>query len=464
VKFVTFHRVGERGERGEGAPVLLSFAFACLTAACVSPPPAPAFVPRRRSLTVMAPNDGVKAFNSSFGVGNWKALGPYIDLLLTKRSAAVPATMLTAVYTDVDMCSNLTGPGHNDYPAPDCTAWPADAFYTQPGHPERALSSKYGGFLQRSGDPSSPTMRALSLALFKSALADGHEDLVYLDDANPPEEGYGAFCWGVPSMLAGSGECEGAPGGTAHGPYGAGPAGWVKGMRALIGASPKPVVLNGLAGYAGHGPSVVAGLVASEHNAWGAACDGCFYGYSNTPTNRFLWSGALFLARLDGALHITGAGKNVIVVNASVTDPAMRERALSDIMLYYDPDHSWFWDAACGERSHIRVCPEAALTFYRPVRPYPKDSGDLQAPGGTLVREFEACYAEGRPAGPCAAVVNPDAYASMPRPTLHHAYAHTLTITGSSLCVCYGDSGSVAFGGPPAPATLPPASGYVLFR
>jgi hypothetical protein len=52
----------------------------------------------------------------------------------------------------------------------------------------------------------------------------------------------------------------------------------------------------------------------------------------------------------------------------------------------------------------------------------------------------------------------------MPRPALHHAYAHTLTITGSSLCVCYGDSGSVAFGGPPAPATLPPASGYVLFR
>ena len=95
---------------------------------------------------------------------------------------------------------------------------------------------------------------------------------------------------------------------------------------------------------------------------------------------------------------------------------------------------------------------------------YPKDSRDLERPGGAMVREFEACYDSGKAVGPCAAVVNPDPDASVALGRLHHVYAHSLRVAGTSLCQCYGDTGSLSLSGPPAPRQLPAASGYVLFR
>jgi hypothetical protein len=447
-----------------GAMILVASLAAALIAFAAAPPAA-SFTPRTHSLTVADLNDGAQAFNSTFGSGNWSALDPYVDMVLLNRSQHVPQRMKTMLYLDVGMCSGSTGPGRNEYPFPDCADWPADAFYAQPGHPERLLTGQYAGhILQRPGNPASSAMRALTLAAIERALGNGDDDLIEFDDSAPPEEWYGRLCWGAPIPGPGADDCVGAPGGKAHGPYGDGPAAWVRGMRRLIAALPRPAVISGLAGYSGNGPSATAALVAESPNAWGAICDSCFFGGSAIPSNKFMWSGPVFRARLDGALRVTGAGKNVIVINSVVLDTQARARALADIMLFYAADRTWFWQAPCGRRSHIRVCPEAALTFYQPVAPYPSRSRDLEVKGGALVREFAACYAAGRPLGPCASVVNADPYSDQPLPRLQHEYAHTLRITGDSLCVCYGDSGSVSAEGPAPPERLPAASGYVLFR
>lgn len=447
--------------------MLVFAAWACLVLACPASSTAPPVEPvRTHSLTVVTTNDGAKAFDSSFGNGNWKALGPYVDLVLRPRSPAVPEGMKTAMYLDVNQCSDRTGPGKNDFAIPDCSGWPPGAFYSQPGYPDRALTTKAGGIKQRFGDPDSTSMRTLTLQAVTTSLHDdGDYDLFYLDDASPPEGFYAEQCWGTPSFAPGAEACAGAPGGKARGPFGGGPENWVRGMRKLVDALPRRVVLNaGIAADAAHVQSPAARLVAEDPHIWGAVCDGCFYGYDAVPKNRYQWSGPLLRGRLDGLIHVTAAGKNVIMVDPAATDPAARERALADVMLFYDADRTWFWYAPCGERSHIRVCPEAALTFYRPVRAYPKDSRDLETPGGALVREFEACYDAGKPVGPCAAVVNPDPDASVALGRLHHLYAHSLRVAGTSLCQCYGDTGSLSLSGPPAPQTLPAASGYVLFR
>lgn len=411
----------------------------------------------------MAPNDGAAAFDSSFGAGNWKALSPYVDLLIAPRTKTVPKDMLAAQYFDANLCSNAVGPGKNAYALPDCSAWPADAFYSQPGHPERALSTKASGILQRFTDPASSAMRSLTLGVLESAIARYGDDLVYLDDASPPQSFYGRMCWGTPSLEGGTGACEGAPGGTARGPF-ASEEQWAFGMRRLIDGVSRRVVLNGgLSADAAHVPTPANRLIASDANVWGAACDGCFYGNAPGPRNKYLWSGSVLLTGLDGIMHAIGAGKNVIMVDYALTDPAARARALADVMLFYHPDRTWFWYNVCGPHSHIRVCPEAALTFYRPLRPYPKDVRDVSEPGGAFAREFAACYDSGKPVGPCAAVVNPEPEKAVALPALRGNYAHTLRISGLSLCTCYGDDGSLAFDGPAPPGSLPPASGYVLF-
>jgi hypothetical protein len=224
------------------------------------------------------------------------------------------------------------------------------------------------------------------------------------------------------------------------------------------------VVFNGLAGYDGkEATAAITSVVIGAPNAWGAMCDTCFYGIEDHQ-NPWLWTSPILEERLDGMMRVIAAGKSVFVVNPSVTSPAIRARALADIMLAYDPDRLWQWGDACGERSHIRACPEAALTFYAPYRPYPKNTATLAAPGGTYVREFAQCFDNGRLLGACATVVNPDRLAARPAPALRNAYRHSLVIHGTALCNCYGEPGAIFENGPAMPSPLPPASAYVIFQ
>jgi len=426
---------------------------------------------RIHSPTLAAAFDSRREIDAAFGWDNFQALAPYLDLVMTGpgelNTRVRVAGLKTMLYLDMNLCSGRSGTGANRYAGPDCADWPASAFYTQEGHTDRALTASYNGWiLQRIGDPASPEWQARAARALRDFTAHDQFELIEIDDATAPDEFYGALCWGAGGVGQGRYDCASAPGGAAHSPYGArySRARWQAGEAALARLSPTPVVFNGLHGYDKHEslPAIVE-VVLAEPNAWGAMCDTCFYGTAGLP-NPFLWTHPILDVRLNAILQVIGAGKNAVVINGNQRDPSARSRALADIMLAYDPDRLWQWGSACGTVSMIHACPEAALTFYSPYRPYPKSTADLLDKSGNYVREFRACYDAGRSVGPCAAVVNPDLLLPHFSPALHQTYRHRLVIQGTSLCTCYGDSGSLSEDGAALPPIVPPASGYVLFR
>jgi hypothetical protein len=426
---------------------------------------------RAHSPTLAAAFDSRREIDAAYGWGNFRALAPYLDIVMTGpgelNSHVRAGGLKTMLYLNLNLCSGRRGVGANRYAGPDCADWPASAFYTQDGHPDRALTASYNGWiLQRVGDPGSPEWQTRSGAAFREFTAHDRFELIEIDDASAPDEFYGSLCWGAGHVGEGHYDCASAPGGEARPPFNArfSRAEWQAGEAALARSAPNPVVYNGLQGYDKHEslPAIVPVVLAAP-NAWGAMCDACFYGIGG-HLNPYLFTRPILDVRLDGIMRIIGAGKNVVVINGAQRDPGARARALADIMLAYDPERLWQWGSACGNVSMIHVCPEAALTFYSPYAPYPKSTASVTDASGNYVREFGACYNGGRYVGPCAAVVNPDLFMPHPRPALRNVYRHTLTISGTSLCNCYGDSGSVSQSGGGWPPIIPPASGYVLFR
>jgi hypothetical protein len=399
---------------------------------------------------------------------------PYIDLVLAPPSRVDvnvrAGGLATIVYLDPNFCSGSYPVGPNPYASPDCANFPGDAFYQDPSG--NVLTVSYNGRIQqRVGNPSAPMLQSSVLAYLRALLAGNAFDLVEIDDATIPTSNYpGTMCWGVGTFSGGTYSCAGAPGGPAMPSSFLAPnvlASWQSGEAALGASFPHGVIYSGLQGgnLAGHGePAPIASVVTGLPNAWGAMCDSCFY----TTTNPFTVTGPVLNGRLGGIMQVVGAGKNVVVVNGAVTDPVARVRGLAETMLVYSVEHVWEGNAwenePCGTQSFIHVCPEAALTFYDAYKPYPTSPASLADPGGTYSREFAACYDGGALIGPCAAIVNPDVYHAHPLPALQNVYAHTLTLSGTSLCQCFGDSGSASLTGPAPPATLPPATGIVLFR
>lgn len=427
-------------------------------------------VRRTHSPTMAAVNDPRREIDAAFGWDNFRALAPYLDIVVTGpgslNTQVRAAGLKTVLYLDPNLCSARRGPGANPYAGPDCSDWAANAFYTEDGYPERALTASYNGsILQRVGDPSSSEWQTRLGAAFREATAHDRFELIEIDDATAPDEFYGDLCWGAAKVGEGRYDCANAPGGEARAPYNArySRAAWQAGEAALARFAPNPVIYNGLQGYDKHEslPAIVPVVLAAP-NAWGAMCDGCFYGVGAHP-NPYVFTHPILDVRLNGIMRLIGAGKNVVVVNGSQRDPGSRARALAEIMLAYDPDRLWQWGSVCGTVSMIHVCPESALTFYAPYGPYPTSTAAVADPGGNYVREFGACYDAGRPVGPCATVVNPDLVVPHGRPALRHTYRHTLVIAGTSLCNCYGDSGSLSENGPALPPIVLPASGYVLF-
>jgi len=425
---------------------------------------------RTHSPTMSMVFDSRRDIDATFGWDNFRALAPYLDVVVTGpgdlNTHARAAGLKTMLYVDVNLCSGTRGEGANRYARPDCSDWPGAAFYSQDGHADRALTASYNGWiLQRIGDPASPQWQARSAAAFREFAARDRFDLIEVDDATAPDEFYGGLCWGAGHAAEGRYDCESAPGGEARSPFNArySRAAWQAGEAELARLAPSPVVYNGLQGYDKHEslPAIVAVVLAAP-NAWGALCDTCFYGTGGRP-NPYLWTHPILDVRLNGIMRIIGAGKNAVVINSSQRDPGARTRALAEIMLAYEPERLWQWGGACGSVSMIHACPEAALTFSSPYGAYPASTASVADSSGNYVREFRACYDAGRLVGPCAAVVNPDLLVPHGAPALHGTYRHTLVIQGSSLCACYGDSGSLSENGAAMPPIVAPATGYVLF-
>jgi len=407
-------------------------------------------------------------------MSNWSAAAKYVDLVFGPWGASYNAAVraggiMTAGYIDVNLCSGSFPNGSNPYAEPDCAKLSSDAFYSQSGNPQNALSASYNGqIVDEFGNPASASLQAAALAAVQAQLAGlGPLDLVQFDDAATPDEYYQPTkCWGDGTPTGSGYSCNVAPGGTATAPYGSvySRSQWKSGEAALTAMMPIPVVLNGV-GASAQGKetsAAVASVAASAGNAWGGECDTCFFGTSAGVANQWAWSGPLLDNNLTSVMSVVAAGRNLIVVNEDVTDTGRRARALADIMLIYDPNHVYVANAPCGGVSHIHACAEQGLTFYAPRKPYPTSPSALASNTGVYVREFGACYNRGSAIGPCAAVVNPDPTGSHAIPLLSTIYRHTLVLQGTGPCNCYGDSGAVALNGPSAPAVLSAASGYVL--
>jgi hypothetical protein len=452
--------------------------LACFLGVCAAQRAAPIDLhprsaePRGHSLTMEIAYDSPKEVNKTFGWDNFRAVAPYIDMALSGPGALNPrlrvAGIQTVLYLDTNACSAKSGYGANEYAGPDCADWTAGAFYAQDAHPDRVLTVSYNGvILQRIGDPGTPEWQQRTVDEIRDASSRFRFEAVEIDDAGTPDELSGNDpCWGIGTIAGRSYDCTTAPGGVAHPPWNArySRAEWQAGMEAMAARSPLPVMFNGLAGYDKHEsvPAIVDVVVHSA-NAWGAMCDTCFYG-TRGYRNVYLFTHPVVDVRLNGAMRIIAAHKNVIVLNSDVTDPLERVRALAEIMLAYDPDHLWQAGDECGSISLIHACPESALTFYAPYKGYPAGVGDVEDTSGNYVREFARCYDNGKLLGPCATVVNADRTLSFPRPKLRNTYRHTLSIQGTALCNCYGDRGSLSEGGPALPEVIPPVSGYVVFR
>jgi hypothetical protein len=379
------------------------------------------------------------------------------------------AGIATVLYLDPNACSARSGYGANEYAGPDCAGWPASAFYTQDGYPDRILTISYNGeILQRIGDPGSAQWQERTDDEIRNVSSRFRFDAVEIDDAGTPDELSGNDpCWGVGTIANRAYDCGTSPGGVARPPWSSrySRSEWQTGMEALAARSALPLMFNGLAGWDKREqvPAIVDVIVRSP-NAWGAMCDTCFYGISGMH-NVYWYTHPLIDVRLNGAMRIIAAHKNVVMLNSNVIDPHERTRALAEIMLAYDPDHLWQAGDVCGNVSLIHACPEAALSFYAPYRGYPASVGDVADPSGNYVREFARCYDSARAVGPCAAIVNPSRTDEHARPKLRNVYRHTLAISGASLCNCYGDARStISEGGPDLPRSIPPVGGYVVFR
>jgi hypothetical protein len=134
-----------------------------------------------------------------------------------------------------------------------------------------------------------------------------------------------------------------------------------------------------------------------------------------------------------------------------------RAYVYASFLLVYEPQRSVLEMRADSARRRLSVFPESQLVALDPVRPRPDNVEALRTPSGAYVREYRRCYLAGRDPQPCAAVVNPDARATV---TLSlPAYRHALALRGGAA----PDGGTVSRNAP-APASLAPATGTVLFR
>ncbi|GAC1578063.1 MAG: hypothetical protein NVS3B7_11590 [Candidatus Elarobacter sp.] len=134
-----------------------------------------------------------------------------------------------------------------------------------------------------------------------------------------------------------------------------------------------------------------------------------------------------------------------------------RTYVYASFLLVYRLEQSVLEMAAAGARRRVPVYPESQLVALDPLRHQPRDVDELRTADGAYLREYARCFLHGRPAGPCAAVVNPSAsrtvFARVP------GYAHALDVRGDSLW----DHGTATVDAV-APRDLPPATGAVIFR
>jgi hypothetical protein len=224
---------------------------------------------------------------------------------------------------------------------------------------------------------------------------------------------------------------------------------YLTGMKAVLGASAKPVIING---YDNGDPRGME-TYATSPNIAGIYGEACLW------TDRGAKTGDRWTREADALLFTTahqrfafcgGHGKEQ-------NQQAGRLYWLASWWLTYDPEYSVAVEVFESPRD-VYVFPESQLVPTSPVQSAGSDIDALRAAGGAYVREFRRCYDAGSPIGPCAALVNPSA-ASVTVPSSVLRYSRRLTLDGRNLF----DGGQIGFAHG-VPATLAPGEAAVVFQ
>jgi hypothetical protein len=284
-------------------------------------------------------------------------------------------------------------------------------------------------------NPASSAMRSAVDAYVTAATKGYPVDAIFEDDADPLSE-YPAsyFSPGSPCDYSDSA--------------------WIAGEEALLAGYDHDTFVNGFSNMTQAAPIPNTTQLLANASTIGGNMESCYVrDASPIEEGSWVWTGTE-----NTSLLVTGEGKYfecwAMDYGAASSEIASRIYALASFLMTYNPTYSIFREGYATP-SGLHVMPESQLVPMQPVVAQPSNVSTLDE-SYVYVREYHACYYDGKLVGQCAMVVNNDT-APHPTPALALTYHHTLTLSGEGIL----DGGSVGFAGAAPPASVPALSAFI---
>ncbi len=403
--------------RGTGSPTTSVNATTVNVSSLASPGPAQAHV-----LT----SDYLGGANGTHSI-SWSQAEPYLtwaETDVTDADAISSAGIKTMMYVD---------PNREQTGSQMDTS--TESAYAHNCSGQRVTDLYNGSVTQLVTNPASSAMQSVFASYVASIAKQAHFDALFEDDA-------GALSAFAPYDPFSSMPCDYTD------------VSWISGETALNQVSPLPIVVNGLSGLNGHGPSLAIGILDGS-NTTGGVFEQCYDSVSQPKMDGWLWS-----TIENSEIQVAGMHKLFECMGTDSASAASvvgsRIYAYASFLMGYDPTTS-VYRTMYGTASGLHEFPEMGLVALQPTISQPSSVSAYLQSGGTYARQFGACYLAGSLVGPCAVVVNPNQSVNYPFPFTQ--YHHTLTLAGSGSL----DGGTASASGAAPPATVPYDSAVIAF-
>jgi hypothetical protein len=394
--------------------------------------------------------------NTSFG-NSFATVAPYLDYAVTSpeaSGAARAAGIKTGYYVDLhSICqSSMAGA---------CLMGlipiPESAFvHTCDGSNARIVDTHSAGVTQYVSDATSGGLRKTLSNTIGYYSQRGSWDFVFDDDAQDLSEIY-------PYMPYRNAE-SGAP--QHPSPYcNFNESTYRSGMLNYYQSSSLPVIGNTLMASGSSGSSLGVKFFGASRLI-GGMIEG-IYGDSFNGPDRSKESGMIWQSEENSELATANANRLFIgyehVGGTDANGIDERNYIYASLMLSFSLKSTVLAEDGTDTKSGLLVNPEALLVPENPLKSEPSTISALQGSGGAYVREYAKCSYGGGAIGPCAAVVNPNSWGSVPMPSLTQRYAHTAVIHGAGV-LDGTDDGWVDLKGSGAPSSIDAREAYILTK
>jgi len=331
----------------------------------------------------------------------------------------------TVAYTDPNYY--YVGPG---YKAPGY--YPESAF----GHGSNGTRTQRpeGGGTEYYLNPASLASQSGYLGIVRTIAANGGYNYIYADGVSDSLPMSLYRMWPTPVEITTS---------TAY----------VGGMKALLGASPLPIILNG---YNNGSPLTEESEYIGARSIGAGFGEGCFTNRTDVVTDtqyQQLWTGMAnaLLATTSRGYPAICAGRGELTDNR-----AERTYYLASWWLTYNAYHSVSFELISSP-GNVYLFPEQAIV---PTGPLATETNvaNYKWWTGAYERRFDACYYKQVLWGACAAVVNPS-WANTVRIPPSTVYHHSLALDNNNLY----DGGQASLS-TYVPTTLAPGTAVILFQ